>query len=267
MIHIFRKVRHHLIHNNKFKKYALYALGEIALVMIGILLALQFNNWNQEKENTKKEEWYLINVVEDIEYQKGALKDQIKDYEYSINVANKLLNDYNRLKSFIKIDSLNEKLNILTFTHNFPNTNNTYQELVSSGQQSLIKNKELSLELIDFYLFCEDNFIEVKNNNDNLYFKEVYPILNTLSQNNRSFDEFSKQEITIDNDIIINDYLKEELQKPANILALLNALKTQTTIQKIHLDIAKETLEGGIGLTAIIDKYLGLTYEDVNHYD
>ena len=267
MIHIFRKIRHRLLSDNSFRKYVLYAIGEIALVMIGILLALQFNNWNQDSENTKKEELYLINVVEDTEYQKGALKEQIIDYEYSISVANKLLKDYNRLKSFTKIDSLNNKLNVLTFAHSFPNTNNTYQELVSSGQLSLIKDKELSLELIDFYLFCEDNFIEVKKNNDNLYFKEVYPVLNKLSQYNLSFEKLNNEEIMINNNEIINEYLNIELDKPANILALLNAIKIQTTIQKIHLAIAKETLEGGIQLTAVIDKYLGLTFDDVNHYD
>ena len=264
MIHFFRKIRHQLLSTKSIKKYILYALGEIILVMFGILLALQFNNWNQENENTKKEEIYLINVVEDIEYQKGALKEQIIDYEYSISVANKLLKDYNRLKSFTKIDSLNNKLNVLTFAHSFPNTNNTYQELVSSGQQSLIQEKELSLELIDFYLFCEDNFIEVKNNNDNLYYKEVYPVLNRLSQNN-IFLEDDDEEIV--NNKTVNQYLITELDKPKNILALLNAIKTQRIIQTIHLEIAKETLEGGKELTTEIDKYLGLTFEDVNHYD
>ena len=67
MIHLFRKIRQQLLKNNRFKKYAFYALGEIVLVMVGILLALQFNAWSKEAENTKKEEWYLINIVEDIE--------------------------------------------------------------------------------------------------------------------------------------------------------------------------------------------------------
>lgn len=266
MIHLFRKTRQLLLNDKRFKKYVLYASGEIILVVVGILLALQFNNWNIQKENTKKEEWYLINVVEDIEYQKGTLKDQITDYKYSLTVCNKLLKDFKKLQSFTKIDSLNDKLNSLTFTYNFPNTNNTYQELVSSGQQSLIKDKDLSLELIDFYLFCEDNFIEVKNNNDNVYYKEVYPILNKLSQNNNLLEDDNSDKEPINN-VFINNYLKSELEKPANTLALHNALKTQSMIQTIHLAIAEETLEGGIELTAVIDKYLGLTFEDVNHYD
>lgn len=97
--------------------------------MIGVLLALQFNNWNIEKENNIKEEWYLINIVEDIEYKKA------------ITVGKFLTLDYKKLKSFTKIDCLNNKLNLLRTIDNFPNANNTFQKMVFSGQQFLIKLK------------------------------------------------------------------------------------------------------------------------------
>ncbi len=51
MINFFRKIRKQLLTENKFSKYLLYAIGEIALVMIGILLALQVNDWNENKKN------------------------------------------------------------------------------------------------------------------------------------------------------------------------------------------------------------------------
>lgn len=49
MIQFFRKIRIKLIRENNFKKYSAYAIGEILLVMIGILLALQINNWNTKR--------------------------------------------------------------------------------------------------------------------------------------------------------------------------------------------------------------------------
>ena len=49
MISIFKKIRQKLIMKNQTGKYLRYAIGEIALVMIGILLALQVNNWNEKK--------------------------------------------------------------------------------------------------------------------------------------------------------------------------------------------------------------------------
>ncbi|MBT8306228.1 MAG: hypothetical protein KJN85_04770, partial [Maribacter sp.] len=50
MIKFFRKIRQQLLIENRTGKYLLYAIGEIVLVVIGILIALQINNWNEEKK-------------------------------------------------------------------------------------------------------------------------------------------------------------------------------------------------------------------------
>ena len=67
MLRFFRQIRQRLITDNKFSKYLLYAVGEIILVMIGILLALQVNNWNQEQEQQKAIKRYLVSLVKDLE--------------------------------------------------------------------------------------------------------------------------------------------------------------------------------------------------------
>ena len=51
MIKFFRKIRQNLLSENKFSKYLIYAIGEIILVVIGILIALQINNWNESEKN------------------------------------------------------------------------------------------------------------------------------------------------------------------------------------------------------------------------
>ena len=50
MIKFFRKIRHNLINEGKTTKYLKYAIGEIVLVVIGILIALQINNWNEQRK-------------------------------------------------------------------------------------------------------------------------------------------------------------------------------------------------------------------------
>jgi hypothetical protein len=55
MIKFFRKIRQNLLSENKLSKYLLYAIGEIMLVMIGILLALSINNWNENKKTISLE--------------------------------------------------------------------------------------------------------------------------------------------------------------------------------------------------------------------
>jgi len=63
MIKFFRKIRKNLLTENKFSKYLFYAIGEIILVVIGILIALQINNWNESKK-TKQFEYKILNDIQ-----------------------------------------------------------------------------------------------------------------------------------------------------------------------------------------------------------
>ena len=66
MIKFFRKIRQKLLSEDKFRKYLLYAIGEIILVVIGILIALQINNWNQNRLNKQLESQYYERLLEDV---------------------------------------------------------------------------------------------------------------------------------------------------------------------------------------------------------
>jgi len=66
MIKFFRKIRQRLLTENKFSKYLLYAIGEIALVVIGILIALQINNWNEYQKAVKSENELLTSLQNEI---------------------------------------------------------------------------------------------------------------------------------------------------------------------------------------------------------
>ncbi|MGW9684470.1 DUF6090 family protein [Flagellimonas sp. 2504JD1-5] len=73
MIKFFRRIRQRLLSENKFSKYLLYAIGEIVLVVIGILLALQVNNWNEQRKNRSNEYLYLINIRNEVAADSTAL--------------------------------------------------------------------------------------------------------------------------------------------------------------------------------------------------
>ena len=64
---IFRRIRHNMLKNNKITAYLLYAIGEIFLVMIGILLALQVNNWNEKRKNKSELQSILNTIKYDLE--------------------------------------------------------------------------------------------------------------------------------------------------------------------------------------------------------
>ena len=62
MLKFFRRIRQNLLSENKFSKYMLYAIGEIILVVIGILIALQINNWNEGRKDRAKEQELLAQL-------------------------------------------------------------------------------------------------------------------------------------------------------------------------------------------------------------
>ena len=151
---------------------------------------------------------------------------------------------------------------------NFPNTNNTYQELVNSGQQTLISDKDLSIDIIDYYLFCEDNYIDVKNNNDNVFYKEIHPVLYGLHQTSLAGLELTEDEdFLLEEDAKTQRHLQRKLEDPENVLRTLNALKTNILMHSYQLEMVEETLEASVDLVKKIDDYLGLTHDMVNHYD
>ncbi|WP_445749733.1 DUF6090 family protein [Polaribacter sp.] len=268
MVQLFRKIRQKLLTEKKISQYFTYAIGEILLVLIGILLAIQFNNWSVEKGNKVKERWYLINMVEDIEYQRQILESQKIHYQETIETAKSILRDYKKTGKIGEIDSLNEKLNLFMEVNIFPNINNTYQELVSSGQQAIIKDKDLSIGVIDYYLFCEDNYKDVKNNNDNVYYRELHPLFYNNSQITilKNDDLISDKEGLFDTDDEITNFLKNKLDEQETKIKFLNALKALIILNNIHLDLVKETIDLGIELVKVIDLYLGFTPEMVNEF-
>jgi len=78
MIKFFRKIRQKLLSENKFSKYLIYAIGEIVLVVIGILIALQINNWNEDKKGKVELNQYLSSLKENIQSDITVLDSLVK---------------------------------------------------------------------------------------------------------------------------------------------------------------------------------------------
>ena len=92
MIRFFRHIRKKIIEQNKFRKYLLYAIGEILLVVIGILIALQVNTWNENRKIANEEQAILIRLLDDLKLAKA-------DSERFIERENE---DINRLKLILR---------------------------------------------------------------------------------------------------------------------------------------------------------------------
>ena len=147
MIKLFRNIRQNLLNEGKTTKYFKYAIGEIVLVVIGILIALQINNWNNELSNKKDEQYVLTEVLKNLE-EDAVLVDEIiiqrQKAKTAVIALQKFLNSETKTS-----DSLQFYLvNLLTFERYFP-INNAYEILKSKGLQ--LTNNELTTKISRYY--------------------------------------------------------------------------------------------------------------------
>ncbi len=152
MIKFFRKIRYKLMSENKTGRYFKYAIGEIILVVIGILIALQINNWNLDQQDRKVEKDNLLALMQEYSQNKAALQEVIRINDENIVWAEKLVQSYNAKV----LDTLTGKTmaqfssKTLGTEINFSPENGVLTEILSSGQLKLILNSELKHKLAGF---------------------------------------------------------------------------------------------------------------------
>jgi len=148
MIKFFRKIRYNLMEQNKTGKYLKYALGEILLVMIGILLALQVNNWNEERKKSLKENYYLNSIKSSIKLSQKELNRVIDDAELISSSADTLfimiaMNKTEQLKGRF-LDSLLFSAGDYSL---ISLNDGGIQEILNTGSLDLIKDDRIRLYL------------------------------------------------------------------------------------------------------------------------
>ncbi|WP_242121274.1 DUF6090 family protein [Aestuariivivens sediminicola] len=159
MIKFFRKIRQNLLSEGKTGKYLKYAIGEIVLVVIGILIALQINNWNENRKDRLKEKELEMALLSDFQETKTRLQETIKKQQQAI--------DYARLViiNFESNQLLNIKDSLPTFTtwgfgswFRAETVTKTYQSMISTGNIDLLTNSELKQKLAEFHAELDSGF-------------------------------------------------------------------------------------------------------------
>lgn len=151
MLSFFRIIRKKLANDNQFLKYSRYAIGEIVLVVIGILIALQINTWNEERKEQK------VILSHYIELRNDLNKDlaNIKSYIDTVKTTEKLgIYIYDFLNyNLEKVDSAKLKMAFISIERYafFSRSKNAYSNLVSSGDIHLIPSIELKNQLGNYH--------------------------------------------------------------------------------------------------------------------
>ena len=148
MIKFFRKIRQNLLMENKTSKYFKYAIGEIILVVIGILIALQINTWNQIHKDSKEEYFVLEKLHENLKTDTTNLKNsilRIQSFLDDLKVIEREMKD-ETLSNF----SVELSMPLLSVVGTNLETT-TWENLKSTGKLGLIKNRTLVDSLQAYY--------------------------------------------------------------------------------------------------------------------
>lgn len=146
MFKFFRKIRQNLLSEGKTGKYLKYALGEIVLVVIGILIALQVNDWNEHRKSNAFEQEMLTQIQDNIGNDKTNLKKVQDNFKRAITSIDKILGHQQNKYP----DSLKFWLGDIVQFERFSSITNSYEALKSNGLDKMSDN-QLRLLLSNYY--------------------------------------------------------------------------------------------------------------------
>ena len=150
MIKFFRNIRQKLLSEGKSGRYLKYAFGEILLVVLGILIALQINNWNNKRIEHKKEEIYLVRLKKELSRDTSFLDFQFNIFNNAIkSIKLAIQQSYVTQNNKDDIDSLLSFQNFVAEVLTIHKT--TYDDLVNTQNLNVIQNDSLRFLIVEYY--------------------------------------------------------------------------------------------------------------------
>lgn len=150
MLPFFRKIRYRLAEDNQLFKYGRYALGEIVLVVIGILIAIQLNAWKTDQEDRSKVLKYMEGLRADLEKDNERM-DSL--YVFYSGIANsiQLLLTMEDQKQYLTNEELGKMFNASLEYKKFANKKSTYLSIINEGFINKVNDKNLVNQMIRYY--------------------------------------------------------------------------------------------------------------------
>jgi hypothetical protein len=253
MIKFFRRFRQRLISENKFSKYLLYAVGEIVLVVIGILIALSINNWNENRKLKAEENELLTNLSLSFERKLNELESKNIGRTKNINGIDKLLETLATKNKTISDDEMFVLMQDLFTWYAVNEEFSIIDMLYSSGKINMISNDSLKNKLISWPDYMEEMLEEqrvlqdlVVNNLNPLISEYVSSanLLNSFKQKNAPETIYNESPHPNDFNGLFNDRGFESLIAQKNMYLITNIEDTKILIvdAKIILQLISEEL-------------------------
>ena len=247
MIKFFTKIRYNLLEKNKTGKYFKYAIGEIILVVIGILIALTINNWNEDRKQRVKEQELFYNLKIDFESRLKELKELNKAREIGIE-AIKRLNQYIEDKEKRPVTStLDTLMSTLENSYLFNEQFKMLDVVFSTGLINDIKNKQLKRLLLDWPQQVEE-MLEEQRLLSNIQLNHLKPlqyryvslrrILESFDFRNYNLEKGTPTAIESDYDTLFADPVFENVLADLQLCIQLNYVDSNTLINTAESIIA-----------------------------
>lgn len=240
MISFFRSFRKDLAGSNKIRKYLPYAAGEVFLIVLGILIALALNNWNQHRIIKQKEQFYLEGLKSEFQLSKLKLQKLMEVNRLNYQESQKLA-DYIRNEYSITDEKELSKLLFNSFSYEIAyNPNNSLlNELINSGGLEDISNPELRMYLINWESMIQSihrQEASLRSQRERVLdiFRTEAGSIRTILDHVNGIDE--KSEVSKDPEYTSNFELIKSLEFENNLLIFLLTGKTMesTHYQPLH---------------------------------
>lgn len=150
MITFFRKIRQKLLTKNKFSKYLIYGIGEIVLVVIGILIAIQLNTWKATSDKNAAVLRHLDGLYSELNQDYERINTLYEFYSDRTNSMQLLLNSNNQ-KIILSNFELGQLFNSSLEYKKYSNKKSSYISLINSGLINKIDNEKLINQIIKYY--------------------------------------------------------------------------------------------------------------------
>ena len=175
MIKFFRKIRQDLLRDNKIGDYLKYAVGEIVLVVIGILIALSINNWNESRKNDLKQALLVKNIIEDLRLDFIHINKSSEQVSNQMNLIDDLISKIFDMKKKINYDSIG----LIRFSSDFrPISQRNHSESVSTLEDDFVR------ELIQDYFLKEDQVTDIFIEYVDIVHNKIRPYLSNVGMHN-----------------------------------------------------------------------------------
>ena len=235
------------------KKYLIKYTLEFIVIVTGISLSFWINEWDNNRMNSDKELYFLNGLKNDLEKQLNSLNNYTEFSNQTIDYGASILEDYSIFETLSKTDSLNIKLSRLMYSRSYPEVNTTFNELKSTGQFNLFKEKLLASKIIKYYQDSENYKKRLNKNIDIVYYNEIFPIIKSsiiIDPNNFGYENKKINILGIEKslNIILNNSKKEfELANAISLrIVVANTNKAYIEIMikeaKILLDMINNEL-------------------------